>query len=91
MSERVYRSDDANGMVLHVSQAPDGDYYVMIMPEGHKASDHCVRVTTSGQRYTKVMLAVAALFRAMREENVRPGPAGLTIQHADGDAPEGRR
>lgn len=67
---------DQQRVELLVSSAPNGDWYLSIVPTGHKfarlATDERaeVRVTTSGERreHTHVAAAVAALYDALGGE-----------------------
>ena len=75
---RRYRShaDDSGPVELLVSRAPDGDWYLQIVREGHKfarlasGEEASIRVTTSGERaqHEGASLAVVDLYRALGGE-----------------------
>lgn len=68
---RSYTTDDIDidkdAHRLEISMGGNGDWYVSIIPKGHRASYHCVRVTTSGSRKPEVANAVADLYLAMEK------------------------
>ncbi len=73
---RRYLTDDRDGFAsgwrgnreLVVSMAGNGDWYVSVLPEGHKAGP-TVRITTSGQRLHGIVSAIAAVYQALPESS----------------------
>lgn len=69
-----YRTDDVDTFpageapTLRIFQGGNGDWYVVIAPEGHKMAPagNVVRVTTSGVRVPGLAPAIAAAARALK-------------------------
>lgn len=77
MEVRRYRTHDVDlgDVELLIGPGENGDWYVSIVPRGHKTSrlktgeDACVRVTTSGERpgFERAANAVRLLYEALPE------------------------
>lgn len=78
MTSRRYLTHDCDiqQVELLVQPGENGDWYISIVPAGHKTArlvtgeGACVRVTTSGERpeHSAVAAAVYALYRALGNE-----------------------
>ena len=66
---RSYRSDDRDlercDCRLEVLMGENGDWYVSVVREGHKASSEYVRVTTSGSKQPEAANALADFYAAL--------------------------